>query len=104
MTTATAVTPGSRGRRAAWCTSPRIVSGFVVLSTKPAVAYKRGFGAGITRGELLLHELGHAMGLNHVSNAKQIMYPVIISRPKAAYGVGDLDRAAAGRAHQGCLR
>ncbi len=83
---------------------PRIVSGFVVLSTKPAVAYRRGFGAGITRGELLLHELGHAMGLNHVSNAKQIMYPVIISRPKAEYGVGDRTGLRLVGRTRGCIR
>ncbi|MDP9183214.1 MAG: matrixin family metalloprotease [Actinomycetota bacterium] len=37
----------------------------------------------------LLHELGHAMGLDHVSNSRQLMYPVL---QRSLYGLqsGDL--------------
>jgi Matrixin len=69
-----------------------IVSGYVVLSTTPSGSYARGFGAGVTRGELFLHELGHAVGLQHVADTRQIMYPVVVTgaRPTAEYQAGDL--------------
>ena len=48
-----------------------------------------GGGRQSTRGSLLLHELGHAIGLNHVTDKRQVMYPVIL--PQAAqYASGDL--------------
>jgi hypothetical protein len=48
-----------------------------------------GFGAGATLGELLLHELMHALGAGHVNDTTQIMNPVMTSGP-ARLGAGDL--------------
>jgi Matrixin len=64
----------------------RILAGFVVISTK-SNALKGGFGPGPDRGGLLLHELGHAVGLGHTQDKTQIMYPVL--GPYASYGAGD---------------
>ena len=63
--------------------------GFVVLNAAQNSKFRPGFGAGSTRGELLMHEIGHAMGLNHVSSTSQVMYPTILSRTTAAYSTGD---------------
>lgn len=80
----------------------RIVEGAVVM--KRGVALKPGFTAGASVGALLLHELGHAVGLNHVSLRSQIMYPTIGWWTRAAYHYGDLDGLrAVGRA-AGCFR
>ena len=68
----------------------QVVSGFVVMNAQHNRAYRSGFGPGATRGEVLLHELGHAVGLQHVRDRAQIMYPAAIARPAAAYGKGDL--------------
>jgi len=65
----------------------RILAGFAVLSTK-SNDLKGGFGTGPNRGGLLLHELGHAVGLGHVHDKLQIMYPVLTKY--ASYGKGDL--------------
>ena len=68
----------------------QVVTGFVVMNDKYNASYRPGFGAGQTRGEVLLHELGHAVGLQHVGDPQQMMYPSAIARSKAEYGKGDL--------------
>ncbi|WP_406832822.1 matrixin family metalloprotease [Pedococcus sp. KACC 23699] len=50
---------------------------------------RRGFGAGATQGNMILHELGHVIGLNHVSSPLQVMYPVIGPRTPNGYATGD---------------
>ncbi|MCU1677467.1 MAG: hypothetical protein JWM93_2225 [Frankiales bacterium] len=79
----------------------RITTGSVVLD----VASNRlahGFGSGRpTRGGLLLHELGHVVGLSHVNDRTQIMNPYIINR--ATYGNGDKAGLAKLGIKAGCL-
>lgn len=68
----------------------QIRHGFVVLNRASNSAMRPGFGAGQTRGELLLHEVGHAVGLQHTSATTQIMYATLQARSTTAYGWGDL--------------
>jgi hypothetical protein len=74
-----------------------IIQGSVVLNRK--VRLTNGFGTGPkvgsqgTVGELLLHELGHAVGLAHVRSQSQIMFPEL-TRKTARYGAGDLNGLA----------
>jgi hypothetical protein len=63
--------------------------GFVVLNSAHNGLYERGFGAGTTRGALLLHEVGHAMGLGHAGSTREIMYPTMLDRSSSAYKSGD---------------
>ncbi|HET8969683.1 MAG TPA: matrixin family metalloprotease [Candidatus Nanopelagicales bacterium] len=50
-----------------------------------------GFGQGATRGALLLHEIGHAVGLNHARTPSQIMYPILSNtEPASVFGAGDI--------------
>lgn len=84
-----------------------IVSGFAVLNANLDLA--GGFGRGPryglqgTRGQLLMHEIGHAVGMGHANNDRwQILYPTM-TRKRAVWGAGDrrgLRRLGAGR---GCL-
>lgn len=78
----------------------KIVQGFVVVD--PSVSMSRGFGNGITRGALLLHELGHVVGLAHTADGTQVMYPVLRPASLGSFGRGDLAGLTAVGATKGC--
>ncbi len=63
----------------------------VILDRDTQERLPGGFGEGITRGRVLLHELGHVMGLGHVASRAQLMYPELAEQTSstAELGVGD---------------
>lgn len=63
----------------------------------------KGFGKGKSTGALLLHEIAHAIGLDHVSDKGQIMYPSLQSGYHGRYEAGDLAGLHAVGAEQGCF-
>lgn len=66
--------------------APSLVSGQVVLDASHRLA--SGFGPGTTDGEVLLHELAHAIGLGHVLDPTQVMYPAT-TNSESQFGAGD---------------
>ena len=78
---------------------PSLVSGQVVLDAGNRLA--SGFGPGTTDGEVLLHELAHAVGLGHVQDPTQLMYPQT-TNSDSAFGAGDRKGLAAVGAAAGC--
>ena len=67
----------------------RYVSGLVAYSVPDLLTlYARPHGATLVR-EVLLHELGHLVGLDHVSDKNQLMYPTL-THPMPGFGAGDL--------------
>jgi hypothetical protein len=86
-----------------------MVHGYVVADMKTLLA--QGFGAGPstglqgTEGQLLMHELGHVMGLAHPSvvDSTEIMSPTLTHK-LAVWGAGDKVGLAQLGAHAGCLR
>ena len=76
-----------------------LVSGQVVLDAGNRLA--SGFGPGATEGEVLLHELAHAVGLGHVLDPTQVMY-VQTTNSESEYGAGDREGLAAVGAAAGC--
>jgi hypothetical protein len=80
----------------------RINDGAVIIRRDAGKLLKHGFGAGGTVGSLILHELGHAVGLEH-ADPGEIMAPIIDSRTPGNYAAGDLKGLAlVGRA-AGCM-
>ncbi|MBI2705845.1 MAG: matrixin family metalloprotease [Actinobacteria bacterium] len=63
------------------------VSGAVVLS--PTSGVSPTFGPGATAGNVLLHELGHLVGLDHVSDQSGLMVPLLSPQSPDGYGPGD---------------
>jgi hypothetical protein len=63
-----------------------IVSAQVALNAEHRLP--AGFGPGATEGEVLLHELAHAVGLGHVLDPTQVMYPQT-TNSESQYGAGD---------------
>jgi hypothetical protein len=67
----------------------RAVKGGVVFNADYVDRLQNGYGDGLTWGEVVIHELGHVLGLAHAPSDKQIMYPSITDRV-ARFGAGDL--------------
>ncbi len=65
----------------------RAFQGGVVLNASQKL--RTGFGKGYTWGEVIVHELGHVVGLSHPAADKQIMYFQVTTR-NADWGKGDL--------------
>jgi ribosomal protein L24E len=78
------------------------ITGEVVLDVEGSIL-RDGFGAGLTRGNLVLHELGHVAGLDHVNDRSQLMYPSIHAGTTDGYATGDLTGLSQLGARQGCL-
>jgi hypothetical protein len=76
-----------------------IVTGQVALDADHALP--AGFGPGATEGEVLLHELAHAVGLGHVLDPTQVMYPQT-TNSESQYGAGDRAGLAALGRPAGC--
>lgn len=62
------------------------------------------FSAGASRGNLLLHELVHAVGLGNVNNTRLVMNPYLSSRTPRGFAAGDLAGLARVGRIKGILR
>lgn len=63
-----------------------------------------GFGSGTTLGKLLMHELGHVVGLGHAEGRPQVMYATLLRDYPTAWGAGDLTGLHSLGAAKGCIR
>lgn len=68
--------------------NPRILSGSAVLRADTTLDHR--FGAGQTYGNVLLHEIGHMVGLDHSDSTADIMYPETSADTPESWGPGDL--------------
>jgi hypothetical protein len=80
-------------------TGMRLVTGAVVFNTDHDTLYQSGYGKGMTRGNLFLHELSHLLGLGHVDDSGELMASTIGQDTPAGLSAGD---RAGLRAAGGC--
>jgi hypothetical protein len=76
-----------------------VARGFVLINE--TINYSQGLSSTGLEG-LLLHEIGHMMGLDHVGSTAEVMYPVMHNIP-GGYGPGDQEGLWLLGAAQGCL-
>ena len=95
---------GYGGSTSYWTSStdPAYVTGEIVLDRDLSLV-RPGFGPGMTRGNLIEHELGHVIGLDHVADRSDLMYASISSRSPDGYGPGDEAGLAQLGRSAGCL-
>ena len=86
-----------------WYLDGEITAGGIALDRTGTSSVKNGFGSGATWGALLLHELAHVMGLGHVAENKQLMYPSIQPSTIGRFEAGDLAGLSDQGAMNGCL-
>lgn len=67
--------------------SARIFSGRAVMRSDATLAQK--FGRGPTYGSVILHELGHMVGLGHSSSPQDLMFPSLTYTSSGDWGPGD---------------
>jgi hypothetical protein len=90
--------------RASWTASDaRIERAEVVLRDEYVVSAEQATTPGSTVDELLLHELGHAVGLGHSPDSTEVMYPELGHQPRPGYQSGDRNGLARVGAGGGCL-
>jgi hypothetical protein len=80
-----------------------VMRGYVVLEANAIQKLKAGFGTGLRQSNVILHELGHASGLEHVSSRKEQMYPTLTSASPSGYAAGDLAGLAKVGKQAGCI-
>jgi len=78
----------------------RIRNGWVILDSTESLT--PGFVQDKSLGQVLLHELGHVMNLDHILEPMQLMYPYLSSYSPVDYQRGDLAGLAWARS-PGCL-
>lgn len=81
----------------------RLVDGLVLINASDMAGYTSRYGEQFGRDVLrtvLLHELGHMVGLDHVNDVRQVMYPV---SEALFYGSGDREGLRLLGRSQGCV-
>lgn len=84
-----------------WAVNGRRMSSGVVIDR--TFRFRSGWTRPNSIGSLLLHELGHALGLEHVKDRSQQMYPLDVGAPNGNYNRGDLAALRKVGLDAGCL-
>ncbi len=67
----------------------RILTGYLAINTAYSNSAPAGFGDGSPHGMVLMHELGHVVGLDHANDVHQVMHPSASLRA-SVWGAADI--------------
>jgi hypothetical protein len=67
-----------------------IVSGAIALDANQYGSFENRDGDGKTRHNLILHEIGHLLGLDHVDNRSALMHPVVGEQSPDGFAPGEV--------------
>ena len=81
----------------------QITHGYAILDQAEVAALPAGVQAGQSTGTLTLHELGHAVGLQHAANPTEIMYPSMNPQTPQTYSASDRAGLAKVGIGAGCI-
>lgn len=81
---------------------PRILTGSITMEASFARTAPAGFGAGSPHGMVLMHEIGHLVGMDHTNDRWSVMHPSA-SLPAAIWGAADRAGLKALGRSAGCL-
>jgi predicted Zn-dependent protease len=79
------------------------ITGFAILDTRLNGTVSSAAGPGHTMRNFLAHETGHVVGLGHVADPSQLLYPTITSEAPDGYADGDRAGLASLGISGGCL-
>jgi hypothetical protein len=82
--------PATSGAPTVRSAGAAISRGWVLLDRSAMTSLKPGFGRGLHRGNVMLHELAHTVGLDHVADRTQLMYPTLLKTAPDGYSPDDL--------------
>jgi hypothetical protein len=86
-----------------WARTTEIHRALIVLQRGYAAGLPRGFGSGVTRGHLFLHEIGHAVGLDDTAGRGQVMDGQMHAMARSTWRAGDVRGLRAVGAGRGCI-
>ncbi|GAA3592606.1 hypothetical protein GCM10022223_04120 [Kineosporia mesophila] len=80
-----------------------VVRGYAVLIPSGMNKLKPGFGPGNRQGNVILHEMGHATGLDHVRSKAQQMFPDLTAKSPNGFATGDVQGLTKLGTKAGCI-